>query len=202
MLGDVKHKKILDVGIASGYLSSNAQKEGAEVTGVDVSRKMINLAKNQPYFSKDTSLCVQSVYDLAFKNGSFDIILADMLLNNTNDINRVFEQFRRVLKDDGRAVISLLHEANTKEHLVCPEKSEEISEVKGTWKNKDTGEEYPYELFHIPLKKLREGITNSGFVIDEESIPTPPESLKDENPQLYQERLKSPTFHLFKLKKR
>jgi ubiquinone/menaquinone biosynthesis C-methylase UbiE len=202
MLGNIKGKKILDVGIASGYFAAKAQSMGAEVTGIDVSPKMISLARKQPYVSKDINLSLQSVYNLAFKDSSFDVVLADMLLNNTKNIKRVFEQFRGVLKDDGYVVMSLLHEEDTKKKLVCPEKVGEISEAKGKWKNKDTDEEYPYELYHIPMKKLKEAIEETGFVIEEENIPSPPETLKIENTQLYEERLRSPTFLLLKVKKK
>lgn len=202
MLGVLDEKRVLDVGMGSGYFDSVMQSMGADVVAVDVSSKMLELSKNQPYFSKNINLSQQSAYNLAFKEGSFDVILADMLLNNTNDIRKVFKQFRNVLKEDGYAIISLLHEKNTESKVICREKLGKICKIKGVWKNKNTGEKHPYELYHIPKKKLKEEIERTGFVIEEENVPLPPESLKEENPQMYKDRMKTPTFYLLKIKKK
>lgn len=46
LIGDVKHKRVLDAGCGYGFYSILLAKRGAMVTGIDISEKMIALAKN------------------------------------------------------------------------------------------------------------------------------------------------------------
>src|SRR3954452_20900592 len=47
--GDVRGRKVLDVGCGTGYLSKQANNRGALVTGVDLSERMIEIARaNHP----------------------------------------------------------------------------------------------------------------------------------------------------------
>ena len=42
---EIKNKKILDIGCGGGILSEELSKMGAKVTGIDSSKKSINIAK-------------------------------------------------------------------------------------------------------------------------------------------------------------
>ena len=46
LIGDVKGKRVLDAGCGYGYYSLLPARSGAMVTGIDISEKMIELAKN------------------------------------------------------------------------------------------------------------------------------------------------------------
>ena len=45
LLGDVRGKKLLDAGCATGYFGEKLEKKGAKVTGVDSSIRSISKAK-------------------------------------------------------------------------------------------------------------------------------------------------------------
>lgn len=76
--GDVRGKRILDVGCGSGRISVPLAERRAVVVGIDYSLSMINLAKN---FAKEREIeenidfkCVDFMLD--FNEGLFDITLA------------------------------------------------------------------------------------------------------------------------------
>ncbi len=70
--------------------------------GLDTSKRAIDLCK---YLSPSTmNFQVGSVFDLAFENNTFDIIICSGLFccfNDDNDIKRISKALKRVIKDDG-----------------------------------------------------------------------------------------------------
>lgn len=51
-LGKVKSKKVLDLACGGGYLTRKIREKGARVIGCDISRKMIEIAKEKDKVNK------------------------------------------------------------------------------------------------------------------------------------------------------
>lgn len=101
--GDVRGRKVLDVGCASGNHSAILGKKGAIITGVDISEEMIALARrNVP----QGSFHVADMKQLPFKDGSFDVVFYGLCLHYEKDLGKVFKEANRVLKKNGRLVLS------------------------------------------------------------------------------------------------
>lgn len=99
-----KGKKLLDVGSGKGVTACYlAQKYQCEVTGVDLSEKMVQYAKQMAAkrgLTHTAGFAKADAYNLPFENENFDIILAEcstVLL----DKEKAFSEFLRVIKPSG-----------------------------------------------------------------------------------------------------
>src|SRR5690625_1665736 len=61
---------VLDIGCGSGYGTYKLKELGYDVTGIDISEKMVQLAKN--HLGNDVPLYVGSVDELPFDDEAFD----------------------------------------------------------------------------------------------------------------------------------
>jgi ubiquinone/menaquinone biosynthesis C-methylase UbiE len=77
------NSEILEIGCATGTLTTYIAQSGCIPTGVDFSSKMIQLAKiNHP----DIDFSVANIFDLPFKSASFNAVIARSFVNLfTND---------------------------------------------------------------------------------------------------------------------
>ena len=103
----LKNKRLLDVGCGFGKDLLYFRKKGALVYGIDVSKKMIGLAKkNNPSL---TNLSVQRFEKTNFKNNFFDIIVSRYALHYATNLEKVFEELHRILKPKGFLIILVAH---------------------------------------------------------------------------------------------
>ena len=101
----MRGKKVLDVGCGAGVDLLRFAKGGAVVTGVDISPSAIELArKNAAYQGLDADLRVADAEDLPFDAGTFDLVFAHGVIQYSGSTQRVIDECRRVLKDDGEAI--------------------------------------------------------------------------------------------------
>lgn len=98
--------KVLDIGCASGWLTARVAQiiTGAEVTGLDVSQKMIKYAKTR--HPKIDFICADA-HKLPFPDESFDLIICTETLEHVVDPLRVLLEIRRCLSSNGQAIISM-----------------------------------------------------------------------------------------------
>jgi ubiquinone/menaquinone biosynthesis C-methylase UbiE len=102
-LKNVKRKRILDLGCGTGIYAKILKKRGAIIQGIDISPKMIEIAKANV---KGVEFRVGTVYNLPYKSKSFDIVVASLVVHYFADLNKAFKEVRRVLKDDGLFIFS------------------------------------------------------------------------------------------------
>jgi ubiquinone/menaquinone biosynthesis C-methylase UbiE len=103
----IKPCSILDAGCGDGYGSYLLQKQGYEVTGVDVSTNMVEKAK-----SRDTENKLQflqaDIASMPFSDATFEAIMAINSMEWTLDPLGVLKEFSRVLRSSGYLCIGLL----------------------------------------------------------------------------------------------
>lgn len=111
LMGDVRGKRILDLGCGEGGYSRALAKAGAEIVAVDCSSKAIEYATAM---AKEENLPVMhyvrnsnDLFDLASEQ--FDIVLCSMMLMDCEDLDGTLREVYRVLKPDGRLFASVLH---------------------------------------------------------------------------------------------
>jgi len=137
VLGDLSGKKILDVGAGTGRLSLGFAKQGASVTALDLSGKMLQiLTRNNPRIETQ----IADAEALPFADNTFDIVVAAFLIVHLKDPARFFDEAYRVLKDDGKFLVTNINqkeppEIKTKEGMIKiesyyhrPEKVKQILE--------------------------------------------------------------------------
>ncbi|MEG0326797.1 MAG: methyltransferase domain-containing protein [Cellulosilyticaceae bacterium] len=96
--------QILDIGVGTGNLSNRLYNLGYDITGVDQSRAMLEVAK-----SKNSGLKVRlgEFMKLPFENKSFDAIVSTYAFHHLDEKEKevAVEEMIRVLADDGVIVI-------------------------------------------------------------------------------------------------
>ena len=109
-LRDLRGRTVLDVGCGVGRWSRLMAAEGADVTGIDVSRTMVADAERRARAEELAGRCRFLVEDVTRLNRGcrYDIILGVTVLQHLQSLERIDEAFRRIrahLADDGRLII-------------------------------------------------------------------------------------------------
>lgn len=93
-------RRVLEVGPGPGELSARIMAElGAEVVALDVSERMVELARERGVDAR-----VGDVQSLPFADASFDTVVAAWMLYHVPDVDRGLAEIARVLAPGGRLV--------------------------------------------------------------------------------------------------
>lgn len=104
LLGNVKGKKILDLGCGTGIYSKLLTKKGAKIKGIDISNKMIEIARKE---NSNVEFIVGGIEKLPYKNNEFDIVLSALVLEHVKNWSKILREVNRVLKKGGLFVFSI-----------------------------------------------------------------------------------------------
>lgn len=108
-LGDVKGRRILDLGCGTGWFSIILAKRGAYVHGIDISAKGIDVAERRAEINgvaDRVSFSVMSIYDLSFEKEYFDEVIGLSVLHHVNEKKILCNELKRILKPGGRCVFN------------------------------------------------------------------------------------------------
>jgi len=97
---------VLDIGCGSGYGTYKLKELAYEVTGIDISEKMVQLAKN--HLGNDVPLYVGSVDDLPFNDEAFDHALLINVIEWTEHPIDALLEIKRILKQGGMLCAGIL----------------------------------------------------------------------------------------------
>ncbi len=184
---DFKNKKILDLGCGMGILTQHLQAVADEVKGCDISTEMLKIAiQNNPNVKFRLS-----------KNGlipfddDFDIVIASLVLDNVADWNPIFQDIKRILKQDGLFIFSLINpisecgftDENNKRVIGSPSyfSTDKLSK---NWKANNKS--YPFIRYHKTYEQIISLILENGFEISGYKDIFPIESAKDKFPKQYE----------------
>lgn len=111
ILPDLTGQTVLDVGCGEGFNTRLFADLGAHVTGVDISPKMIEAAKDhEQQDPKGINYLITSGADLSmFDDASFDAVLSTMALMDMPDYVGCIREIARILKDGGVLQFSITH---------------------------------------------------------------------------------------------
>jgi ubiquinone/menaquinone biosynthesis C-methylase UbiE len=145
-----KNSNILDAGCGSGLpVAEYFSERGHRVTGVDISGKMLKLArKNAP---KAKKFIKKSIFDLDFPNDTFDLITSVYTIFHIDREKHegIFRNFYRMLKEGGLAYFTLCNGSRT----------DGKPEFHGTMEF--DGKKLPYS--HYSKERYREMLEQIGF---------------------------------------
>ena len=94
---------VLDFGCGSGTSSIAIARSVKKINGIDISSKMIELAKGKAEANKVKNIDFEqaTIFDEKFKTKSFDVILCFYLLHLLEDTPRVMQRINDLLKPGG-----------------------------------------------------------------------------------------------------
>jgi demethylmenaquinone methyltransferase/2-methoxy-6-polyprenyl-1,4-benzoquinol methylase len=96
--------RALDLATGTGDIAFALAAAGAQVTGLDLTPRMIELARAKVSASSDPHFLVGDMLALPFPDQSFDIVTTGYGLRNVPDLTMAIDEIRRVLKPGGRAL--------------------------------------------------------------------------------------------------
>lgn len=102
---------VLDVGCGSGLFFRHVANEAKLVVGVDVSRRLLQLAKERAKTYPDVYLIQADADKLPFKQDIFTHVFAFTVLQNMPNPPKTLEEFKLVAQNDARIVVTGLKAA-------------------------------------------------------------------------------------------
>jgi len=110
-IGDLGGKTVLDAGCGEGYNTRLLARSGARMTGVDISKRMIELARQEEQREPlGIRYEVASFSDLSiFNDASFDVVVSSMAVMDGPDFEGAVKEILRVLRSGGELIFSITH---------------------------------------------------------------------------------------------
>ena len=109
LLPNLKGKRVLDIGCGFGWHCIYAAEQGANsVLGIDLSEKMLSVAKEKTKFPHVTYLRM-AMEDMDFSNDSFDLVISSLAFHYTPDFNALCKKINHYLVPGGDFVFSVEH---------------------------------------------------------------------------------------------
>lgn len=175
LLGDIQGQHICDLACGQGHISRLMAQKGANVTGIDLSEKLVEIAKRDEateplgivYHVDDAESLVR------LNNAYFDAIVCNLALMDIEHLSATLQSVWRVLKLGGRFFFTLTHPCFQSPHASWidgphGQASREIKSyfVEGFWQST-----YPHGVrgqvgaYHRKLSTYIQGVIDAGFQI-------------------------------------
>ncbi len=109
--GDLTNRNVLDAGCGEGYNTRIFARRGARMTGIDLSARMLDYARDEERREPLGIRYEQSSFcDLAtFPDASFDAAVSTMALMDGPDFPRAISEIARVVRPGGLVAYSIIH---------------------------------------------------------------------------------------------
>ena len=103
-------KRVLDVGAGNGYVLGKYAKEGASVSGVDITPTAIDLCRKRfAHAGMPGDFHVAQAEQLPFEDATFDCVCSMGVLHHVPDTVKAVAEIHRVLKPGGRLIVMFYH---------------------------------------------------------------------------------------------
>jgi SAM-dependent methyltransferase len=168
LLGAVADKRVLELGSGTGRNSVAFAAQGAHAIAIDFSPESLSAARR---LSERDGVKVElhegDLADLAFvRADSVDLVFSAYALSLVDDINRVFRQVHRVLKEGAPFVFSVMHPAS----VMLDESPDQAPILRRSYFDReriDLGSDRPPFASHVhTISDLFSGLSRANFRVD------------------------------------
>lgn len=199
LLGNVKGKNILDAACGPGKYAEILIAQGAEVIGMDISEQMIHHAKE-----RNQRRGTFYVHDLEtpftmLNDHSCDVVLCALAMHYIQDWTHTLKEFFRVLKPNGRLIISIEHPFFEYTYFKS-KKYFEVEPVSCTWNG--FGKPVTIHSYRRSLQECINPLVENGFSIERLLEPKPVPAFEELDAKHYKELNEFPAFMHIKAQKR
>ncbi|CAM3712653.1 class I SAM-dependent methyltransferase [Mesobacillus zeae] len=169
LLGDVQGKSILDLGCGDGMFGKELLQRGAGFyTGVEGSAKMA-AAANGNLSGENCAISHNTMEKYIYPSGQFDIVASRLAIHYLTDIQSLFLNVHKTLKEHGRFVFSVQHPLTTSSFL-----SKQTGEKRGNWivddyfhegERKEPWMEEVVVKYHRTIEQYFRALVSAGFSV-------------------------------------
>ncbi|MEK6951832.1 MAG: class I SAM-dependent methyltransferase [Nanoarchaeota archaeon] len=215
-VGNIKDKRILDLGCGFGDHAKKYIENGAkEVIGLDISKELIKMTKNRNIERTSFKVCDLN-NKLPFPKDSFDIITSSLTISYIKNLDGLFREVSRVLKNNGLFIFStgnpvfdsaIKRKVEGKyEYILGVKKISEFKrEIYGNYfdeslRETDLGKGKLVKLYPRTYETIIKMFLKNNFELVDYLDARPIKYSKKINPSKYELTSKMPTFCFFKLK--
>lgn len=209
LLPEMAGKSVLDLGCGYGHNCLDFVKRGAkEVVGVDISEKMLGVAKTESAHEKIRYINM-SMTDIGSLEQGFDVIYSSLAFHYVEDFAGFARDMFKVLNSGGWLLFSQEHPIPTatvggKGHFNLDEKGERASYTFSDY-NRQGKREITWFVdgvvkYHRTLGHIITALAKAGFVIDTVEEPLPEDWALEKLPSLDREFIK-PNYLIVKARK-
>jgi SAM-dependent methyltransferase len=198
MWPDLSGKQVLDAGCGPGVYAELLHARGAFVTAIDVSDRMIFLAKRRLGKKADIQLVDMTQPLTMFPNECFDFVNAPLCLDYIEDWRALFSEFKRILKSGGQFQFSCGHPAFDAEYYKT-KKYFSVEQVNSVWGG--FGKDVLMRGYRRSLQELLMPLVEVGFLIQRVHEPLPTRDFRRTDPRRYESLMQRPAFICIQAKK-
>ncbi len=195
LLGDVQSLRVLDAGCGPGIASAILAEQGARVTGLDVTPRMIELARERCRGWEAEFLLADLAQPLALPDAGFDRVLCSLAFDYIAELTPVLAEFRRVTRPGGALVFSMSHPMSdwTNERIRGEGVYYERARFGLHWTG--FGEPAPYvEAYRRPLAEILNAVVEAGWRFERLVEPQPLPEMRAVSERIYKELARAPAF--------
>ena len=210
LMPDLTGKAVLDLGCGYGHNCAEfVEKGAAKVVGVDISEKMLEVAKAESTDEKITYLNM-SMTDIETLGEKFDLIYSSLAFHYVEDFDSFAKMMYNCLNDGGQLLFSQEHPIITatidgKGHFNKDKNGNRISytfsDYHRTGKRVVTWYVDGVVKYHRTFSDIINALANAGFIIEQVVEPLPEQWAIEKLPTMTKEYIK-PNFLIVKARKK
>jgi SAM-dependent methyltransferase len=199
LLPPVAGKRVLDAGCGPGVYAEWLADRGADVLGIDVCPRMVELAR-QRLGGKASIALADLGRSLDFlEPSSFDLIVSALTLDYVRNWDSAFSEFFHLLREPGHLVFSVGHPADEFYEHHPRGNYFEVEAVDYEWRGFGTLVRVPY--YRRPLQAMLGPLLGAGFVLERLLEPRPVPQFQEHDPADYGKLLRQPGFTRYRARK-
>lgn len=202
LLPDIKGKRVLDIGCGAGGNCLDFVNRGAEsVTGIDLSEKMLELARENCSHEKITYLrmSMSDLSELPKPDGGFGLVYSSLAVHYAEDFPRLMREKYALTEHGGTLLFSQEHPIMTATvgggHWNYDENGNRVSWTFSDYQRggKRTVKWFvdSVEKYHRTFSEVINAVIAAGFTIEEICEPVPDEYALQKRPELVKDFIKS-----------